>query len=282
MNPFSQESWLCRCEWGPAAATALAPADVTIVVDVLSFTTCVDVATSRGAFILPFRWGDWMDPALTEFARTRNAEAAGKRKQARYTLAPDTYLDAPAGPPAAGKMTVGLELERLTGLRLFHNHMSVDIALRFLPFGSPGFRRIVGDIRRGVFEEVAASDLPGLIFTYVWALNDPTDRAAVDNLTLIFSKQGAIVNYVELAATQEERLRRNQTPLRLAEKEPKRNLARSRELLLEADQKHQLNSNADFFYPDAHVRIDNTALAPELVARQIIKAFGIPLTGASR
>lgn len=186
------------------------------------------------------------------------------------------------GPPAVGKMTVGLELERLTGLRLFHNHMSVDIALRFFPFGSPGFRRIVGDIRRGVFEEVAAGHLPGLIFTYVWALNDPTDRASVDSLTRIFSRRGAVVNYAELAATQEERLRRNQTPLRLAAKEPKRNLARSRELLLEAGQKYQLNSNGDFFYPDAHVRIDNTTLAPELVARQIIKAFGIPFKGVSR
>lgn len=95
--PFSQENWPCRCEWGPPAATALAPADVTIVIDVLSFTTCVDVATSRGASILPYRWGDWKDPALAEFARTHNAEPAGKRKQARYTLAPDTYLDAPAG-----------------------------------------------------------------------------------------------------------------------------------------------------------------------------------------
>jgi hypothetical protein len=26
------------------------------------------------------------------------------------------------GPPAVGKMTVGLELERLTGFRLFHRH----------------------------------------------------------------------------------------------------------------------------------------------------------------
>ncbi len=30
------------------------------------------------------------------------------------------------GPPAVGKMTVGYELEKLTGLRLFHNHMTVD------------------------------------------------------------------------------------------------------------------------------------------------------------
>jgi 2-phosphosulfolactate phosphatase len=44
---------MCQCEWGPIAVMALAPADVTIVVDVFSFTTCVDAAVSRGAAILP-------------------------------------------------------------------------------------------------------------------------------------------------------------------------------------------------------------------------------------
>jgi guanylate kinase len=39
------------------------------------------------------------------------------------------------GPAAVGKMTVGLELQHRTGLRLFHNHMSVDLALHFFPFG---------------------------------------------------------------------------------------------------------------------------------------------------
>jgi 2-phosphosulfolactate phosphatase len=94
MTPFSQEAWSCRCEWGPQAVTALAPADVTIVVDVFSFTTCVDVAVSRGAAILPHPWAD---PSAAEFARTHGAELAGRRRQARYSLAPASYLEAPAG-----------------------------------------------------------------------------------------------------------------------------------------------------------------------------------------
>lgn len=73
---------------------ALAPADVTIVVDVFSFTTCVDVATSRGAAILPYAWND---PSAAEFAQARHAELAGRRKQGRYSLAPDSYLSASAG-----------------------------------------------------------------------------------------------------------------------------------------------------------------------------------------
>ncbi|MCI0356002.1 MAG: AAA family ATPase [Acidobacteria bacterium] len=181
------------------------------------------------------------------------------------------------GPPAVGKMTVGYELERLTGLRLFHNHMTVDMALRFFRFGTPGYSRLVIQMRRLVFEEVAASDLPGLIFTYVWALDDPRDKAFVDELVEIFRGRGGEVCYVELEATQAERLRRNETPLRLAEKRPKQDLAQSRAFLLEADEKYQLNSNGDFFYPERHLRINNTSLAPEVVARRIVEAFAIPL-----
>jgi 2-phosphosulfolactate phosphatase len=91
--PFSQKAWTCRCEWGPAAVSALAPADVTIVIDVFSFTTCVDVAVSRGAAILPYPWND---ASAADFAQAHRAELAGRRRQARYSLAPDSYLEAPA------------------------------------------------------------------------------------------------------------------------------------------------------------------------------------------
>jgi len=94
MTAFDQKPWACRCEWGPAAVAALAPADVTIVVDVFSFTTCVDAAVSRGVEILPFPWND---ESAAEFARKQRAELAGRRRQAKYSLAPESYLDAPAG-----------------------------------------------------------------------------------------------------------------------------------------------------------------------------------------
>jgi len=94
MTPFSQKAWACRCEWGPGAVAALAPADVTIVIDVFSFTTCVDVAASRGAAILPYPWND---ASAADFARAQGAELAGRRRQAQYSLAPESYLEAPEG-----------------------------------------------------------------------------------------------------------------------------------------------------------------------------------------
>src|SRR5687767_3142913 len=84
------------------------------------------------------------------------------------------------GPPAVGKMTVGHALAERTGLKLLHNHHTIDLALRFFPYGTPPCPRLVGEFRRRIFEEVAASDLPGLIFTYVWAFDDPSEAATVE------------------------------------------------------------------------------------------------------
>ncbi len=82
------------------------------------------------------------------------------------------------GPPAVGKMAVGHEIAVSTGLRLFHNHMAIEPVLRFFEPGTPPFGRLVDGFRTALVEEVAASDLPGLVFTYVWAFDLPEDEAA--------------------------------------------------------------------------------------------------------
>ena len=44
------------------------------------------------------------------------------------------------GPPAVGKMTVAYELAKLTGHKVFHNHMAIEPALEFFEYGSPEFK----------------------------------------------------------------------------------------------------------------------------------------------
>ena len=102
------------------------------------------------------------------------------------------------GPPAVGKMTVGLELQRLTGFGLFHNHMTVDPVIRLFPFDSDPYRRLVSEFRRRIFEEYAASGSSGLIFTFVWVLDDPEDRAFVDRTAELFTSLGGTVCFVEI------------------------------------------------------------------------------------
>src|SRR5215510_8813572 len=132
------------------------------------------------------------------------------------------------GPPAVGKMSVGYELAKLTGLKLFHNHMTIDLVLNFFEFGDPRFHSLVAEFRRRVFEEVAASNLPGLIFTFVWALNLESERTYVDEICEIFRKKGGEVYFVELEAELSERLKRNESEFRLSQKPPKRDTAKSR------------------------------------------------------
>src|SRR5688572_14633252 len=103
--------------------------------------------------------------------------------------APASTLVFIVGPPAVGKMTVGHELAKRAGLRLFHNHHTIDLVLRFFPFGTPPFGRLVNEFRRRIFEEVAQSPLPGLIFTYVWAFDHPSDHAHVAQLAEIFASR---------------------------------------------------------------------------------------------
>ena len=179
------------------------------------------------------------------------------------------------GPPAVGKMTVGHALAERTGFRLFHNHHTIDLVLRFFPFGTPPFARLVGEFRRRVFEEVAESDLPGLIFTYVWAFDDPRDAAAVESYAAPFRARGGRVVFVELEATQAERLRRNETEFRLAEKPFKRDLAQSRRQLFETDARYRLNSRGEFDGRPDYLRIDNTSLAASSVADLVIAHFAI-------
>ncbi|HEU0078785.1 MAG TPA: AAA family ATPase [Longimicrobiaceae bacterium] len=184
------------------------------------------------------------------------------------------------GPPAVGKMTVGYELARRTGLKLFHNHHTIELALEFFPFGSPPFGRLVREFRRRIFEEVADSELPGLIFTYVWAFDLPSEDASVAELAAIFTARGARVVYVELAATQEERLRRNETEFRLSRKPSKRDVAFSRSLLLQHDAEYQLDSAGRFAGRADWLRIDNTALSPAEAAERIIAHFSLAASQA--
>ncbi|NNF12069.1 MAG: hypothetical protein HKN72_02530 [Gemmatimonadetes bacterium] len=178
-------------------------------------------------------------------------------------------------------MTVGRHVAQRTGLLLFHNHMSIEPVLQLFPFGSPPFNRLVSSFRNHVFDEVLNEDAPGLIFTYVWALDEAGDRTLVDELVARFESRGARTHFVELFATQEERLRRNRTDLRLAEKPSKRDVQASEQRLLENDERFRLNTDGDFFYPERHVRIDNTHRTASDVAEEIVKRLGLPLRETS-
>jgi 2-phosphosulfolactate phosphatase len=85
-------------EWGPEGARKFGEsAGAIVIVDVLSFSTCVDIAVSRGATVYPFANGDRR--AAARMARTIGAELAGPRGSLkhRFSLSPSSLLEIEAG-----------------------------------------------------------------------------------------------------------------------------------------------------------------------------------------
>src|SRR5690349_7910935 len=74
-----------RFEWGPTGAASVA-APVTVVVDVLSFTTTLSVAVERGMTVYPFRW---KDERARAYAAERDAVLArGRSVREGVSLSP--------------------------------------------------------------------------------------------------------------------------------------------------------------------------------------------------
>jgi tRNA uridine 5-carbamoylmethylation protein Kti12 len=69
------------------------------------------------------------------------------------------------GPPGTGKLTVARELSRLTGLKLFHNHLTVDLAASLFTHGGPEYMAYVRHLRCEAFERAAKANV-SLVFTF--------------------------------------------------------------------------------------------------------------------
>ena len=179
------------------------------------------------------------------------------------------------GPMAVGKMTVGQELAKITGLKLFHNHMTIDLVSNFFSYGSAEGKRLVHLFRSEIFKSVAESDLEGLIFTYVWAFDQKSDYDYIDELAELFAANGGEIYIAELEADYDVRLERNKTPNRLMHKPTKRNLEWSENNFIKTSSKYRLNSAEGEIKYDNYIRINNTHLQAEEVARMIKDSFGL-------
>jgi len=176
------------------------------------------------------------------------------------------------GDAAVGKMTVGQELMKQTGLRLFHNHMMIEPVIEI--FGAfNGY--VTQQLREVIFREFVKSGNEGMIFTFVWAFDMQSDWDYIRHVSDIFRQQGGEIYYVELIAPQEVRLQRNETANRLTHKASKRDLASSRQRLLRDDANYRCVSFPGEIPFANYLRIDNTDLTPEAAATLIREHFGL-------
>jgi 2-phosphosulfolactate phosphatase len=94
-TPLDQHEYDIRCEWGLQGVLHLAPiSDVIIIVDVLSFSTCVSIACSRGVLVFPY---GVKGETAEDFAHSINAVAASQRGQDGFSLSPASLTRIPAG-----------------------------------------------------------------------------------------------------------------------------------------------------------------------------------------
>ena len=176
------------------------------------------------------------------------------------------------GTAAVGKMTVGQELMKITDLRLCHNHMTIEPVIEI--FGKyDGY--ITMRLREVIYEEFAKSDNYGIILTFMWAFDMQEDWDYLAHVREVFEAHGAEFSYVDLVASREVRLARNVTENRLAHKASKRDIEASNMRLIRDDEKHRLESyEGEIPYPN-YIKIDNTNLAPEEVAKMIKERFSL-------
>lgn len=116
------------------------------------------------------------------------------------------------GLPGVGKLTVANELAKLTGYRVFHNHLAVDLALSLFEFGSPPFVQLREKIWHDVFTQSVAANLDGLIFTFVFERT--VSSGFVENTKRLIESAGGEVLFVELTCSTDELESRIEEPSR--------------------------------------------------------------------
>lgn len=173
-------------------------------------------------------------------------------------------------------MTVGQALEKLTGFPLFHNHTTIELVHPFVSYGTPVGRKLVNQVRELFFKAFAESDGAGYILTFVWAFSEPGEKDYIESVTRLFEEKGAELCWVELEAGIETRLERNRTENRLLHKPSKRDLAFSERNVAASHEKYRLNSLPGEMPEENYLRIDNTDLSAEEVARRIYERFVAP------
>ncbi len=197
MGIFNQQEFDIRLEWGLKGVEMLAPiSDVVIIVDVLSFSTCVDVAIGMGASVYPYRW---KDGTAQHYANEIGAALAGNRGQSEsgFSLSPASFLDKVLPPklvlPSPNGSTLSLatgNIKTLCGcLRnakaVAHYAMQLGNKIAVIPAGE----QWPDDSLRPAFEDLMGA---GAIISFMQGSLSPESKSALD----VF-KQNADI-YVQL------------------------------------------------------------------------------------
>lgn len=167
------------------------------------------------------------------------------------------------GMPATGKLTVGQELATLTGCRLFHNHLVVDLLLSVFDFGSPGFVELREQIWLSVFRAACRENIPGLIFTF--APEATVTSTFIGKLVDMVTAEGSTVEFFELTCPLSEIRRR-------IDSESRRSFQKLTSVEL-FDELHSTGALTNYPMPAPRLSIDTSTCTPVEAARHIVGAL---------
>jgi hypothetical protein len=169
------------------------------------------------------------------------------------------------GLPGVGKLTTAVALSTLTGIRLFHNHLSFDLVKSVFDFPTPPFGRLMETIRLATFEAAASEGLPALIFTFVYAA--PEDDSFVARTVEIVERHGGAVKFVRLYCDQAV----NEARVVAADRHTRGKIS-----TVDSLRRMQARWRLDAAIPHSpSLEVDNSALSPAESARRIAKELGL-------
>ena len=170
------------------------------------------------------------------------------------------------GPPASGKLTVASELAKLTGFKLFHNHVSIQFVQSIFEFGTKTFRRLTGKYRLEMIEEAAKEGID-LIFTFVYSKGE--DDKFVRRVLQEVRSNGGQVCLVRLYCDRKELARRVKSRQR-------RRMGKigTEKMLSDLFRRHNLNLEILF---QKSLSIDTTNRTPRSAAKSIARHYRLSL-----
>ena len=113
------------------------------------------------------------------------------------------------GPPASGKLTTAKELSKLTGYKIFHNHLTVDLLTTIIPFGEGDFFKLSDKLRSDMYR-LAVKNNVSLISTFCYDKN--TDKKFIDNMVKAYRNRQGQVHFVKLECHKDTLFKRVKHP----------------------------------------------------------------------
>lgn len=172
------------------------------------------------------------------------------------------------GPPAAGKLTIAKELEKLTAYTLLDNHKATDYLPELFPRSVPEFEMVrmrLGRAIRLMLFKAAAENHVNLITTF--APISEGRHEFIRDIKRNVENAGGVVCLVQLTPTQET------LEHRVIGKTRKGIKAETVERLHELIESHPAMFET---FPDIeHLIIDNSDMRPNAVARQIAEHYNL-------